>query len=132
MEGGDLMWRVATSCVQMYKAGLQCDGSASTADELCCTTADKEVRERIVRSGDATHTQTHTHTPAHTHTAQHTRRQTHAQTDTQTYTDTRSHTHSHTQATLCWLGRSEAGARWWCRRGIDIVSLGLVALLLLC
>ena len=40
MEGGDLVWRVATSCVQMYKAGQTCT-TAST--ELCCTTEDKDV-----------------------------------------------------------------------------------------
>jgi len=41
-EGGDRTWRVATSCVQMYKAGRKCS-DAGAAAELCCTTADKAV-----------------------------------------------------------------------------------------
>ena len=42
VEGGDTVWKVATSCVNMYKAGRKCtDADAST--ELCCTTEDKEV-----------------------------------------------------------------------------------------
>ena len=42
VEGGDRVWRVATSCVNMYKAGRKCT-DADAAAELCCTTADKQV-----------------------------------------------------------------------------------------
>ena len=40
VEGGDRVWRVATSCVSMYKTKKTCRTDPS---ELCCTTADKEV-----------------------------------------------------------------------------------------
>ena len=42
VEGGDRIWRVASSCVNMYKAERKCS-DADAAKELCCTTADKEV-----------------------------------------------------------------------------------------
>ena len=42
MEGGSRIYEVASSCVQLYKAGLACD-DASAADTPCCTTQDKEV-----------------------------------------------------------------------------------------
>jgi len=42
VEGGDRVWRVASSCVNMYKAGRKCS-DADAAAELCCTTADKQV-----------------------------------------------------------------------------------------
>jgi len=42
VEGGDKVWRTATSCVRMYKAGRRCSAT-DAASELCCTTADKEV-----------------------------------------------------------------------------------------
>ena len=42
VEGGDAVWRVAASCIRMYKAARTCadDGAAT---EPCCTRADKEV-----------------------------------------------------------------------------------------
>lgn len=45
VEAGDRIWRVATSCVSMYKAGRTCgdESDAAAKSELCCTTADKEV-----------------------------------------------------------------------------------------
>jgi len=43
VEGGDKVWRTATSCVQMYKAGRSCSDPEAATTELCCTTADKKV-----------------------------------------------------------------------------------------
>ena len=40
-ESGDRVWRVATSCVQLYKAGRSC-GDADASQEPCCITEDKE------------------------------------------------------------------------------------------
>ena len=42
VEGGSRVWEVASSCVQLYKAGLTCT-AASAAASACCTTADKHV-----------------------------------------------------------------------------------------
>ena len=42
VEAGDKVWRVASSCVAMYKSGRKCSDT-SAAHELCCTTADKQV-----------------------------------------------------------------------------------------
>ena len=42
VEGGDRVWRVATSCVRMYKAGRKCTDPDAAA-ELCCTTVDKQI-----------------------------------------------------------------------------------------
>ena len=39
-EGGDRIYRVMASCVRLFKAAKRC---ADAPDELCCTTADKEV-----------------------------------------------------------------------------------------
>jgi len=41
-ESGDRIWRVTSSCVQLYKAGRSC-GDADASQELCCTTEDKEI-----------------------------------------------------------------------------------------
>ena len=43
VEGGDTVWKVATSCVNMYKASRKC-GDADASTELCCTTEDKVKR----------------------------------------------------------------------------------------
>jgi len=43
VEGGDRVWQVAVSCVNMYKNGQRCNDSAATAASPCCTTEDKEV-----------------------------------------------------------------------------------------
>ena len=42
MEGGDKVYRVAASCLGLYRRGASCS-SAGAASELCCTRADKEV-----------------------------------------------------------------------------------------
>lgn len=46
-EGGDRIWQVTTSCVQMYKAGKKCEDSNITAAELCCTATDKEIFSNV-------------------------------------------------------------------------------------
>ncbi|EDQ91439.1 uncharacterized protein MONBRDRAFT_36118 [Monosiga brevicollis MX1] len=40
VEGGDTVYRVASACVALYKAGLNCTAAPT---DLCCTRADKEV-----------------------------------------------------------------------------------------
>lgn len=40
VEGGSRVWEVASSCVQLYKSGRNCQNSPNTP---CCTRADKEV-----------------------------------------------------------------------------------------
>lgn len=44
MEGGSRVWEVATSCVQLYKAGATCLTRPKAA---CCTTTDKQVYANI-------------------------------------------------------------------------------------
>ncbi len=43
VEGGDAVWRVAASCVRMYKARRTCSALAAPEQEPCCSRADKEV-----------------------------------------------------------------------------------------
>lgn len=44
VEAGDRIWQVASSCVQMYKAGQKCPQSPALAAAVpCCSTADKQV-----------------------------------------------------------------------------------------
>ena len=69
VEGGDRVWRVATSCVRMYKAGRKC-ADADAASELCCTTADKQVFanawsfSRVGGAGGSTWTTNHSEAAA--------------------------------------------------------------------
>lgn len=44
VEGGDLMYRMTTSCVKMYKAGTTCEDNAA---ELCCSKEDKEIWSNV-------------------------------------------------------------------------------------
>lgn len=43
VEGGDAVWRVAVSCIQLYKAARTCADVADPEAEPCCARADKEV-----------------------------------------------------------------------------------------
>lgn len=43
VEAGDAVWRVAVSCINMYKAALTCADIADASTEPCCARADKEV-----------------------------------------------------------------------------------------
>ncbi len=43
VEGGTRIWEVASSCVQLYKAGLTCGDGTAARSSACCSTNDKAI-----------------------------------------------------------------------------------------
>ena len=44
VEGGDTVWRVASACIALYRAGKTCQAEPTSA---CCTTEDKLIWNNV-------------------------------------------------------------------------------------